>query len=157
MSAAQTFAVSVCAAAMIFSLIMFVVPEGSCGKTVRTVSAAFLLIVIIRAAVSAAAEIGEIQNGTQGGTSEAVNADEYISMQASLALKTVIADRLAAAGCDTESLEVEVPYSNDSFGEISVSIRVNDWEDAETARRVAGELGLEFNITVAGGSAVTEG
>lgn len=148
MTAAGTFILSVCAGTLIFSLIMFIVPDKGSGKAVRIAAAAFMLTVILRSAAETVTEFEDVFAGQDRQTSSAdtLDSDAYIGMQASLALRTVIADRLTAAGCDFSDLTVNAVYSDGSFQQVTVSLWVPDTDDAVLARQTAEELGLDFDI-----------
>lgn len=148
MTALSSFIVSLCGAAILFSLLMFLVPEEGAGRAVRVAASAFLLVVILRSAGSLFDGLEEIDLTTED--SPVPLADEVVEQQAEEALAQVAAQHLDAAGCVYKSLSAQVTYGQEGFTGVELLVEVPDAGEKETALLALSDLAIPVTVRVKG-------
>ena len=136
MDATASFLLSLCAAALLFSLVTWLTPD----KGVRTAATAFLLVVLLRGLAGV-----QLSFDKQSGQSDTPlpNADRTVAATAKEALSQAAADRLAAAGC-VGTVEAELSYGDNGFTDLSLTV----FTDADEATVLAALAEWKIPVTV---------
>lgn len=148
MTALSSFVVSLCAAAILFSLLMLLVPEEGAGRAVRVAASAFLLVVILSSAGSLFDGLEEMDLPTKEGTVPPT--DQVVEQQAEAALTQVAAHHLDAAGCAYSGLSARVTYGQEGFTGVELLVEVADAGEKETALLALSDLAIPVTIRVKG-------
>ena len=147
MNAVGSFVMSVAASALMFSLCMFVLPKEGCGKTARLIAAVFMMTLVIKGMLNLSHNASDVLDISMN-KDEQYSGDEYICMQAELAIESVVSDRLVAAGCEPCSVTAEAVYENGEFVSLDIYVTVTSKDDEEVALQVGKSLNKELHITV---------
>jgi len=125
MNATVSFLLSVCASALIFSLIMLL----SSDKGVKTAATAFLFVVLLKGALSLATELPTVKTQTGALT----NADKTVEEIAAASLAAEAERCLQEAGCAFSAVDADVTYGDEGFTAASLTVVSKEEEAVKTA------------------------
>ena len=138
MNAAVSFITAVCAAALLFSLLLLFVPEEGAGRAVRTAAAAFLTLVLLKGVTGLVSSLDGVRfPSRQTDVSDAAAQTDAVSTRFTRqALADAAADRLTSCGCRFTRVEASLSYGDGGFRDVALTVTVEDETD-ETGVREA--------------------
>ena len=147
MEAAVSFLTSLCAASLLFSLLLLLVPPDTAGKGVRLAASAFLLLILLRGLADLPLSF------SRGDTPELSfsAADKTTEEAAKEALTRETEKKLTENGCRFTRAEASLSYGDGGFTDIALTVKTNDPSEEEKIRAALLEWEIPVTVLVEGG------
>lgn len=150
MTGAAELVMALCAGALIFSLLRFLIPEEGAGRAVQVAASAFLLLVVVRCVTGFAKTVSSLDLSGEKQTVDVYVTDKLVEQQAEMALAEVARDRLNTAGCRFTAVTATVTYGDEGFGQVGIAVTVTDPVEGERAKETLSDWEIPVTITMEG-------
>ncbi len=150
MTGIATLVTSLCAGALLASLLKVLIPETGAGRTVQVAVTAFLLLTVLRGVIGLKETVMSMDFSFGKPETVLPQTDRLVEEQAAAALEEVVKDKLNTAGCAFSSVTARVVYGEKGFTEVSLAVTVEREEEGRLAKEVLTSLNLPVTVDVKG-------